>query len=131
MFGKKKMVTGTIDSLIGVGTVITGDIRFKGGLRIDGQITGNVIAEGDGMSMLVLSENAKISGEVKAHHMVVNGLIEGPVTVDELIELQPKAKIHGDIRYNALEMHHGAEVNGTLLHVVSGRPGLKLAASNE
>jgi cytoskeletal protein CcmA (bactofilin family) len=131
MFGKKKISAGTIDSLIGSGTTITGDIRFKGGLRIDGHIIGNVIADGDGMSMLVLSENAKVQGEVKAHHVVVNGTIEGPVNVDELIELQPKAKVSGNIRYNALEMHHGAVVDGTLSHVDSGKPSLKLAASNE
>jgi cytoskeletal protein CcmA (bactofilin family) len=131
MFGKKKITAGTIDSLIGAGTVITGDIRFKGGLRIDGQIIGNVIADGDGASMLVLSENARVHGEVKAHHVVVNGTIEGPVSVDELIELQPKARVSGNIRYNALEMHHGAVVEGTLSHVDSGKPSLKLAASNE
>jgi cytoskeletal protein CcmA (bactofilin family) len=131
MFGKKKITAGSIDSLIGLGTTITGDIRFKGGLRIDGHIIGNVIADGDGESMLVLSENAKVQGEVKAHHVVVNGTIEGPVSVDELIELQPKAKVSGNIRYNALEMHHGAVVEGTLSHFDSGKPSLKLAASNE
>jgi cytoskeletal protein CcmA (bactofilin family) len=131
MFGKKKITPGTIDSLIGSGTTITGNIHFKGGLRIDGQIIGNVMADGDGVSMLVLSENARIQGEVKAHHMVVNGMIEGAVNVDELIELQPKAKVIGNIRYNALEMHHGAVVDGTLSHVDSGKPNLKLAASNE
>jgi cytoskeletal protein CcmA (bactofilin family) len=131
MFGKKKMPAGTIDSLIGSGTTITGDIRFKGGLRIDGQIIGNVIADGEGASMLVLSENARVVGEVKAHHVVVNGTIEGPVFVDELIELQPKAKVTGNIRYNALEMHHGAVVDGTLAHADSTKPALKLAASNE
>jgi cytoskeletal protein CcmA (bactofilin family) len=131
MFGKKKITAGTIDSLIGAGTVITGDIRFKGGLRIDGQIIGSVIADGEGASMLVLSENARVQGEVKAHHVVVNGTIEGPVSVDELIELQPKARVSGNIRYNALEMHHGAVVEGTLSHVDSGKPSLKLAASNE
>jgi cytoskeletal protein CcmA (bactofilin family) len=131
MFGKKKMPAGTIDSLIGSGTTITGDIRFKGGLRIDGQIIGNVIADGEGASMLVLSENARVVGEVKAHHVVVNGTIEGAVFVDEMIELQPKAKVTGNIRYNALEMHHGAVVEGTLSHADSAKPALKLAASNE
>jgi cytoskeletal protein CcmA (bactofilin family) len=81
--------------------------------------------------MLVLSENARVQGEVKAHHVVVNGTIEGPISVDELIELQPKARVSGNIRYNALEMHHGAVVEGTLSHVDSGKPSLKLAASNE
>jgi 4-hydroxyphenylpyruvate dioxygenase len=44
MFGKRKAATGSIESLIGAGTVIEGDVRFKGGLRIDGIVHGNVIS---------------------------------------------------------------------------------------
>ena len=131
MFGKKKLTAGTIDSLIGIGTVISGDIRFKGGLRIDGNVIGNVLAEEGAQSMLVLSENARVSGSVVAHHIVVNGSIEGPVSAAELIELQPKAKVQGNISYKALEMHHGAVVEGVLTHIDSAKPALKLAASNE
>lgn len=129
--GKKKLTAGTIDSLIGIGTVITGDIRFKGGLRIDGNVIGNVLAEEGAQSMLVLSENARVTGSVVAHHIVVNGAIDGPVNAAELIELQPKAKIQGNITYKALEMHHGAVVEGTLSHTDSAKPSLKLAASND
>jgi cytoskeletal protein CcmA (bactofilin family) len=130
MFGKQSGAKATIDSLVGVGTVIEGNIRFTGGLRIDGEVRGNVQSQGDKPSMLVLSENARIVGAVQAANLVVNGQIEGPVHADVLMELQPKARVTGDITYKALEMHHGAVVEGHLTPIDAARPGLKLAATN-
>ncbi len=129
MFGRKKLNPGTIDCLIGAGTAIQGDVRFRGGLRIDGEVRGNVIAEDGAPSMLVLSENARVEGQVRAAHLVINGTIIGPVQADELLELQPNAQVSGEVRYRAIEMHHGAVLEGALRHLADGRPDLKLAAS--
>jgi cytoskeletal protein CcmA (bactofilin family) len=128
MLGRKNK--GTIDSLIGISTKIQGDVHFQGGLRIDGQVKGNVIANGDEPSMLVISEHAKVEGEVRVAHLVVNGEIVGPVYSSELLELQPRARITGDVYYKALEMHGGALVAGKLTHDQVGEPVLKLALSN-
>ncbi|MEC5218250.1 cytoskeletal protein CcmA (bactofilin family) [Actimicrobium sp. GrIS 1.19] len=125
MFGRKSK--STIDSLIGVSMSIVGDVHFKGGLRIDGHVKGNVIADTSQSSMLVISEQAKIEGEVRVAHLVVNGEIRGPVYSGELLELQPKARITGDVYYKALEMHGGAVVSGKLTHDLVGEPMLKLA----
>ncbi len=132
MFNRKTAANSTaIESLISASTSIEGNLRFKGGLRIDGTVKGNVIAEEGVPSTLVLSESGRIEGEVSASHLIINGAISGPITATDTIELQPKARINGHIHYLALEMHHGAVVDGTLLHLENGRPGLKLAASNE
>jgi cytoskeletal protein CcmA (bactofilin family) len=128
MLGRKNK--STIDSLIGISTRIEGNVRFQGGLRIDGQVKGNVVAEGDEPCMLVISEHAKVEGEVRAAHVVVNGEIVGPVYSSELLELQPRARITGDVNYKALEMHTGALVAGKLTHDQVGEPVLKLALSN-
>ncbi|WP_194725349.1 bactofilin family protein [Noviherbaspirillum malthae] len=128
MLGRK--TKGTIDSLIGISTKIEGNVHFQGGLRIDGQVIGNVIASGDEPSMLVISEHAKVEGEVRVAHLVVNGEIIGPVHSSELLELQPRARITGDVHYKALEMHGGAIVSGKLTHEQVGEPVLKLAMSN-
>jgi len=128
MLGRKNK--STIDSLIGISTKIEGNVRFQGGLRIDGQVKGNVVADGDEPCMLVISEHAKVEGEVRAAHVVVNGEIVGPVYSSELLELQPSARITGDVYYKALEMHGGALVAGKLTHDQVGEPVLKLALSN-
>ncbi|MDB5821927.1 MAG: polymer-forming cytoskeletal protein [Herminiimonas sp.] len=125
MFGHK--TRNTIESLIGISTRIEGSIHFKGGLRIDGHVKGSVIADPSEPSMLVVSEHASIVGEVRVAHLVVNGEINGPVHSSELLELQPKARITGDVYYKALEMHGGALVAGKLSHDQSGEQVLKLA----
>jgi cytoskeletal protein CcmA (bactofilin family) len=117
MFGKKShKASNRIDSLIGAGTRVTGDIHFRGGLRIDGEVIGNVRAEGDDSSTLVLSEHARIEGAVSVTHAMINGAIHGPITSTEFLELQPQARIAGDVVYNRLEVHLGAIVKGQLEH---------------
>lgn len=130
MFGKKTGVKNTIDSLIGVGTRIEGDVYFVGGLRVDGHVKGNVIAESEDPSTLVVSEQARIDGQVSVTHLVLNGVINGAVCARDLLELQPKARLTGDVQYRTLEMHHGAIVDGTLSYADDARPGLKLASNN-
>lgn len=106
----------TIDTLIGVNTVIKGDISFSGGLRIDGKVNGNILASAkDGASTLVLSEQAVVTGNVNVPHLVINGTIQGSVEALESIELQPQAEIIGDLHYRMIEMALGASVNGNLV----------------
>lgn len=117
MFSKKHSKPQTqIDSLIGAGTTIEGNLNFSGGLRIDGQVNGNVVAEQGKPSTLVLSEHARVSGEVNVTHLVINGSISGPVFVSEYMELQSKAKVNGDVHYTTLEIQLGAIVDGRLIH---------------
>lgn len=121
-----------IDSLIGAGTRITGDIAFSGGLRVDGEVHGNVRAAGEGASTLVISEQARIEGEVSVSHVVVNGTVVGPIASSEFLELQPKARVTGDVEYNTIEIHLGAIVQGRLVHQGASAKSveLKLASSN-
>ena len=129
MFGWKK--TPPIRTLIGEGSIIAGEIRFQDGLRIDGEVQGNVLAQGDGRSLLVISEKARVTGKVRAGHVIINGSVVGPVTAEDLLELQPKARILGDVHYEALEMHQGATIDGELHPLkADGKPTLKLATKN-
>lgn len=129
MFGKKKQPP--IGTLIGEGTVVNGELRFSDGLRIDGEIFGDVVAAGDQPSILVISEKARVTGRVKAGHVIINGLVMGPVQSDDLLELQPKATIIGDVRYEVLEMHPGATIDGELKPLkADDKPSLKLAVPN-
>ena len=130
-FKKSSKPQGRIDSLIGVGTMIEGDITFSGGLRVDGEVKGNVRVEEDKTGTLVISEQARIEGEVHVTHVVVNGTVEGPVHASEFLELQPNARVTGDVHYTNLEMHLGAVVQGRLVHQSAGlKAVLKIATAN-
>ena len=132
MFGKKpNKPQNRIDSLIGAGTRIEGNISFSGGLRVDGEIQGSVTAAAEKPSTLVVSEHARIDGEIRVSHLVTNGTISGPVYATESLELQSNCRLSGDVHYNILEMHLGAIVDGRLVHGAGEGKSveLKLAAS--
>jgi cytoskeletal protein CcmA (bactofilin family) len=129
-FGRKK--APPIRSLIGEGTVVNGPIRFSDGLRIDGEVQGDVLGAAEGHTMLVISDKAKVTGMVKAAHVIINGNVAGPVESSVLLELQPLARVSGVVRYELLEMHPGALIDGELRPLKNAeKPALKLAASNE
>ncbi len=135
MFGLKSAKSqGRIDSLIGSGTRIEGNIIFSGGLRVDGEVKGNMQAADDQQATLVVSEQARVEGEVRVGHVVVNGTIVGPVHATEFLELQARSRVTGDVHYNVLEMHLGAIVEGRLVHAPSSSAPrmveLKLAKSS-
>ena len=115
MFGKSNKPS-PIDSLIGTGTMIEGNISFTGGLRIDGHVKGNVKATGKQPGTLVLSELAKVEGEIDVAHVVVNGTVAGPVRASEYVELLPKARVTGNVAYKSIEIHVGAIVMGQLVY---------------
>lgn len=118
MFGKKDH--SAIKTLIAQGTRIAGDMKFEDGLRVDGEVYGTIHASSDGGSLLVISEGAVTEGGLKADHVIINGTVKGPVEARELLELQPHARIEGDVQYVALEMHQGATILGQLRPMGAG-----------
>jgi cytoskeletal protein CcmA (bactofilin family) len=117
MFGKKvNKIDSQIDTLIGVDTVITGDVIFNGGLRVDGTVLGNVREQEGSQSTIILSESGRIEGAVETTKIVLNGAVVGPVKASQFIELQTKASITGDLYYKSLEMHMGSVIDGKLVH---------------
>jgi len=131
MFNKKKQPP--IKSLIAEGSQISGNVTFTDGLRVDGTIIGNILASDDGASILVISEIASVTGEIVADHIIINGSVKGPIHARKMLELQPKARIEGDVQYAALEMHQGALITGQLRPnlLEEEKPTLKLAANNQ
>ncbi len=119
MFGKKKIKSSKIDTLIGQGVEVTGDIKFQGGLHLDGKVIGNVSAKDsqDGMgTVLVISDKGRIEGDVHVAYAIINGEVTGNVYATEKLELSARARISGNVEYNLLEMASGAEINGKMLH---------------
>ena len=103
MFNKKKQPP--IRSLIAQGSQISGNFLFTDGLRMDGSVVGNLRAGAEGPSMVVISETASVTGEIWADNIIINGAVKGPIHATVMLELQPKARIEGDVHYIALEMH--------------------------
>ena len=125
-----KSSVDSVDTLIGVNTVLQGDLEFSGGLRVDGQVTGNIKSLDGNSGTLVLSESAVIEGNIVVPHVVVNGHVNGNIVANERLELQTKAVIKGDVRYKAVEMALGASVNGAFVSDI-GSPAMQTVPSSK
>ena len=129
MFGnRKKIRTTKIDTLIGRRSEMMGDVKFAGGLHVDGTVKGNVVSDEDPSSVLTLSETGTIEGDVRVPNVVLNGTVIGDVHASQHIELASNARITGNVYYNLIEMAMGAEVNGNLVHAAEElEPPLQLS----
>jgi len=116
MFGRKKRNSGVVNTLIGTGTRIKGDLRFEGGCYVDGVVDGSVIADRDPEAFLTISEAGFVDGSVRVPRVHLNGKVQGDVFATELVELGSTAKVNGNVHYELLEMAAGAEINGKLIH---------------
>ena len=105
-----------MDTLIGRQTDLLGDVKFAGGLHVDGRIKGNISSSGDKSATLSVAETGQIEGNVQVANVVVNGRITGEVRASERLTLGSKARVVGDVRYRVLQMEAGALVNGQLVY---------------
>ena len=103
-----------LSSLIDGGVEIVGDVLITDGLRIDGRVQGEVRSRPDARGLLVLSDKGSIEGSVRVHDAVINGTIKGDLEVVHFLELQPGARVTGNISYRKLRMECGASVDGRL-----------------
>lgn len=117
MWGNKdKIRSSKIETLIGHDIEIRGDVKFNGGLHLDGKIIGNAIAENGSNSVFIVSDKGCVEGDVSVSYAIINGEVVGNVYASEKLELSGRARITGDVHYSLLEMASGAEVNGKMVH---------------
>lgn len=114
MFGRESRST-RIDILIGRTARIQGDVDFSGGLHLDGQVAGNVRAEGEQESSLSVSETGCIDGSVIAPSVLLDGTVRGDIHARTRLVLGPHAKVQGDVYYGVIETSLGAEILGRLV----------------
>ena len=123
MFGGKAHKRPAIRTLIAVDTRVIGDIEFSGGLHVDGYVKGNMIAAENEDATLSISEKGCVEGTIEAPRLLLNGTAKGDIRATEKVELGPKARVIGNVRYKSLEMAFGAELNGQLVHEDVGAHG--------
>ena len=118
MFSSKKdpnnVKLAKLATLVAHNVHISGDLEFSEGLRMDGQVTGNVTGRPGEETLLVISDQGAIRGNVSAYNVIINGCVTGDVTVAHFVELQSNARVTGNIFYQKLRMDIGATVEGKL-----------------
>lgn len=102
-------------TLISRGTRITGDVVFTGELQIEGKVIGNIIAENEKDSKLVIADSGLVEGEVRAPVVIVNGRVNGNIHSSKHLELAAKGNVVGNVYYQTIEMIKGAQLSGSMV----------------
>lgn len=118
MFNKKRpasrVTVEQFSSLISGNVSLDGGVTFEEGLKVSGQVKGNVCHKPGTHSLLALSAEGRIEGNVSSYDALIDGTIVGDLVVEHLLELHSNARVRGNIRYRQLSMENGAVVDGVL-----------------
>jgi len=99
-----------IDTLIGELSSFKGELIFDGVVRIDGKFEGNVRSAKDGT--LIVSESARIIGDVDVPKLILHGAIKGNVRAREALQIGASGQLTGDVEYKVMTLVEGASING-------------------
>ena len=113
---KSKSKPQRIDTLIGAGTRVIGDVHFSGGFHVDGHIKGNIDAPPESGATLSVSDAGVVEGSVAVPNVILNGTVKGDILAHDRVELGATARVTGNVYYGLIEMEMGAEINGKLIH---------------
>ena len=116
MFSRDKQ-QARIDTLIGKGSRVHGDMEFAGGLHLDGTIEGNLRADPVEGSSLSVSETGSIDGNVEAASVMLNGAVRGDIIARGRVVLGATARVQGNVYYGVIEMTLGAQIIGKVTRI--------------
>jgi len=106
--GKNKPAFDNIQTFIADGVTIRGDIVSPASLRIDGQVDGQIIAQGE----VVIGEAGRVKGNIASRNLLIAGQVEGNVTSQGRIEITPAGKLLGDIECDTFIVKEGGKFLG-------------------
>lgn len=114
----------SINTIIGNGTKIVGDLNINGFVRIDGDIDGNLETEGN----VIIGDKARIRGNLKAKSAIIGGIVLGDIISVEGIKILSSAAVVGDIISKKVQIDDKATVHG---HCISIRDDDLFKAESE
>ena len=108
VMGKNELTSASIN-LIGAGTIIEGEIKSNGDIRIDGHLLGSITSK----AKVVIGATGNIDGDIVGQNADISGTITGKITISELLFLKSTAKINGDMVTGKLVVEAGATFTGS------------------
>lgn len=99
---------GTLNTIIGKGTYVKGEIRVDSTIRVDGRFEGLLKAE----DTVIIGETGELNAEIEAKHITVGGKIQGNVKASGSVVLEANSLLQGDLRTKSLIINEGALLNG-------------------
>ena len=100
--------TNNANTLIGAGTIITGDLESNGDIRIDGTLKGNL----NGKAKIIIGTDGLVQGNINGLQADIMGQVTGNIKIQELLYLHGSTQVNGDISAGKLQVEPTAVFNG-------------------
>lgn len=114
----------SINTIIGEGSVVSGDLRINGSVRLDGDVHGDLHTDGN----VQIGERARLSGNLTAKSAIVGGIVLGDIIAKESVTLLSSAAVIGDIISQKVQIEEKVIFHG---HCISIKDETKYVASSE
>ena len=101
---------GLLSGFVGNGTTLTGEANFKGMLRVDGHLSGQVKSEG---GTLIVGNNGQVDADIDVAVATIHGSVNGDIIASQRLELGRAAKVNGNIQTPSLVIEQGAVFEGS------------------
>ncbi len=109
---------GKLNTIVGKGTVVTGDMQIQNSLRVDGKVNGKITVT----DTVLVGKEGVVEGEIQAKDILVGGKIRGNVSASGKVLLESNAKVFGDIKASQLVVDEGALFDGQCSMKNEGKP---------
>ncbi len=92
--GPEKMAeTSKVETVIGPGATLKGEIHTRGTVRVDGNVEGKLSADGS----VIVGEKGVVNAEITASLVIIGGTVHGKVNGREKVEILSTGRLHGDV----------------------------------
>ena len=120
MFKKLKPLTRSesmerIETVIGPGTTVNGDLMLIDSVRIDGKVIGDIQASQSNRATVAIGPTGEVVGHISAFRVIVAGKVEGNIAALERVELSHDCLVQGDISSGSINVQHGARLQGLVI----------------
>ena len=120
MFKKLKPLTRSesmerIETVIGPGTTVNGDLMLIDSVRIDGKVIGDIQASQSNRATVAIGPTGEVVGHISAFRVIVAGKVEGNIAALERVVLSHDCLVQGDISYSSINVQHGARLQGLVI----------------
>ncbi len=103
----------SINTLIGNGSFVSGNLKVNGFIRVDGDIDGNLDTDG----AVIISEKARIRGNITAKSVIVGGIVFGDISAREGVKLLSSSAVVGNILTRKVRMEDKVIFHGHCISI--------------
>ncbi len=121
MLGRKDMEdfdkSGDLNTIIGKGSVIEGNIKVQNSMRVDGRVKGQILAS----DSIVVGKEGDIEGELRVKNIIIGGRVKGKIFASGKVVLEARSVFQGELKTSKLVIDDGATFDGTCSMTEGGK----------